>query len=72
MKQIIFFGTKKKELCNNVKRKSNCEELLSVKVSIKNEVSSCVKSSAKMNFRLLLKYYNKIKIKDRINIVCNA
>ena len=71
MKQVVCLGTKKKELCNNVKRKSNCEELLSVKVST-TEVSSCVKGSAKMNFRLLLKYYNKIKIKYIINVVCNT
>ena len=59
MKQVVCLGTKKKELCNNVKRKSNCEELLSVKV-LTTEVSSCVKSSAKMNLWFMIKRCYKI------------
>lgn len=71
MKQIVFFGTKKKELCNNVKRKSNCEELLSVNVSTKNEKSFCGESSSKMNFRLF-NYFAKIKIKKIVKCMLNT
>ena len=48
----------------------NNEKLLTVKVSTKNEVSSCVKSSAKMNFRLI-NNFAKIKIKNKLKVKLN-
>ena len=72
MTQIFFHIKEKNMSCNNIENKSNKVKLLSVNVSTKNEVLNCFTSSAKMNFLLLLKYYNKIKIKDRINVVYNT